>query len=185
MKYDSFLGRGRIITRNVITSTSLYAGRKINFHISYLISIFRAPSASTDKWKSFFKIHTVYYRRRRAEGQHDRKEALFSFKTKAFFFSSLLRVANVHRLRTPCPRRGIVKYYTGAGGDIGGVTVSNFSSLFLPRYIARCIASVSEMQIAGRSPMACFRYPPFRAVILIGELLSNSLPWLVHEPRFA
>lgn len=106
-------------------------------------------------------------------------------KPKLFFFSSLLRVANVHRLRTPCPRRGIVKYYTGAGGDIGGVTVSNFSSLFLPRYIARCIASVSEMQIAGRSPMACFRYPPFRAVILIGELLSNSLPWLVHEPRFA
>lgn len=38
----------------------------------------------------------------------------------------------MHRLRTPCPRRGIVKYYTGAGRDVRSVTVSNFSSLFLP-----------------------------------------------------
>ena len=139
----------------------------------------------------------------RAEGSAIERRHCSHLKPKRFSLLSPLSLslslsvrrwcANVHRLRTPCPRRGIVKYYTGAGGDVEGVTVSNFSSLslslsshffpsfffvfLLPRYIARCIASVSEMQIAGRSPMACFRYPPFRAVILIGELLSSSSPW--------
>lgn len=124
-----------------------------------------------------FRIYTHFTTNESKLRLHDRKKALFSFKNKLFFFLFLHSTTNVHRLRTPCPRRGIVKYYTEAGRDVRSVTVSNFSSLFLPvRFIAWYIAAVSEMQIAGRSPMACFRYSPLRVVILIGELLSNSLP---------
>lgn len=94
---------------------------------------------STDKWKSFLEyIHfTANERKLRL---HDRKKALFSFKTKLFFFLFLLSTTNVHRLRIPCPRRGIVKYYTGAGRDVRSVTVSNFSSLFFLPVISRGIS---------------------------------------------
>lgn len=86
---------------------------------------------STDKWKSFLEY--IHFTTNESKLRlHDRKKALFSFKTKLFFFLFLLSTTNVHRLRTPCPRRGIVKYYTGAGRDVRSVTVSNFSSFFLP-----------------------------------------------------
>ena len=77
----------------------------------------------------------------RAEGSAIERRHCSHLKPKRFSLLSPLSLslslsvrrwcANVHRLRTPCPRRGIVKYYTGAGGDVEGVTVSNFSSLSL------------------------------------------------------
>lgn len=79
-----------------------------------------------------FRIYTHFTTNESKLRLHDRKKALFSFKNKLFFFLFLHSTTNVHRLRTPCPRRGIVKYYTEAGRDVRSVTVSNFSSLFLP-----------------------------------------------------
>lgn len=94
---------------------------------------------STDKWKSFLE-YILFTTNESKLRLHDRKKALFSFKTKLFFFLFLLSTTNVHRLRTPCPRRGIVKYYTGAGRDVRSVTVSNFSSLFFLPVISRGIS---------------------------------------------